>query len=120
MPPVVTVFEGEDLDLECKVRYANGTLISPCEQDGLLQSWILVDDSENKIGDEIARCDKVAMFKNNKTVKFNEDNGNLTILNMGLLDEAVVQCVVFGLSGVNKNRTEVRVKKGKCCLFKLR
>ena len=26
MPPVVSVFEGEDVELECKARFANGTL----------------------------------------------------------------------------------------------
>ena len=47
---------------------------------------------------EIAQCGRVASFKN-KTVEFNQDNGNLTILDIGLADEAVVRCEVVGEIG---------------------
>ena len=106
MPPVVLVFEGEDVELECKARYANGTLISPCdERHGLTLRWIS--------GDEIARCGSVASFKN-KTVKFNQDNGSLIIMDIGLADDAVVKCSVLGLFASYSNMTHLKVKKGKC------
>ena len=114
MPPVVSVFEGEDVELECKVRYANGTLIPPCDWlHGFILKWTLVNRVENMSGDEIARCGRVASFKN-KTVEFNQDNGNLTILNIGLSDGAVVLCTVLGIFGSHSTMTHLKVKKGKC------
>ena len=65
-------------------------------------------------GDEIARCGRVASFKN-KTVEFNPDNCILIILNIGLADEAVVRCEVVGEIGHYYKETQVRVRKGKCC-----
>ncbi|XP_033641537.1 uncharacterized protein LOC117301624 isoform X2 [Asterias rubens] len=62
-------------------------------------------------GDEIARCGSgVASFKN-KTVIFNQDNGNLTILDIGLADEAVFECFVYGQYISHTNTTRVDVKK---------
>ena len=104
MPPVVSVFEGEDVALECKARYANGTLIPFCDGlHGFILKWTLVYRVENMPGDEIARCGRVASFKN-KTVEFNQDNGNLITLNIGLADEAVVRCEVVGEIGIIQKR----------------
>ncbi|XP_071807009.1 uncharacterized protein [Asterias amurensis] len=112
MPPVVSVFEGEDVELVCKVWYANGTLIPPCDGlHGNILKWTLVNKVENMPGDEIARCGRVASFKN-KTVEFNQDNGNLTILNIGLADEAMVKCEVAGEElGHYSNETKVKVMR---------
>ncbi|XP_071806922.1 uncharacterized protein [Asterias amurensis] len=111
MPPVVSVFEGEDVELECKTRYANGTLIPPCDGlHGIILKWTLVNRLENMAGNEIARCGRVASFKN-KTVEFNQDNGNLRILNIGLADDAVVKCEVYGQTIRNENKTRVEVNK---------
>ncbi|XP_071807008.1 uncharacterized protein [Asterias amurensis] len=116
MPPVVSVFEGEDVELECKVRYADGTLIQPCdERSGLLLRWSLVNRLGNMLDEVIARCGRVASFKN-KTVEFNQDNGNLTILNIGLADDAVVWCKVYGFFDSHSNMTHLKVKKG-CVSF---
>ncbi|XP_071806919.1 uncharacterized protein [Asterias amurensis] len=109
MPPVVSVFEGEDVELECKARYADGTLIQPCH--GVSLKWTFLTGAENMHGDEIAQCGRVASFMN-KPVEFNQDNGNLTILDIGLSDEAVVQCTVYGLVGKYSNMTHLKVKKG--------
>ena len=116
MPPVVSVFEGEDVELECKARYADGTLIPACDTRHGLFRWSLVNRLGNMLGDEIARCGSgVASFKN-KTVIFNQDNGNLTILDIGLADEAVFECFVYGQYISHTNTTRVDVKKGKCYL----
>ena len=111
MPPVVSVFEGDDVELECKARYANGTLIQPCYDSVLL--WFVV--LENAEGVYTAGCGRVVSFKN-KTVEFNPDNGNLNILDIGLADDAVVKCKVLGLFGSYSNMTHLKVKKGKCYL----
>ena len=120
MPPVVSVFEGEDVELQCKARYANGTLILPLG-GGLhviaMKCTFVVNMVENMSAVIITKSSGVASFKN-KTVKFNPDNGNLTILNIGLSDEAVFQCTVLGVFGSQSNVTHLKVKKGKCYLGK--
>jgi hypothetical protein len=63
----------------------------------------------------ITGCDVVTSFRN-KTVEFNQDNGNLTILDIGLADEAVFECFVYGQYISHTNTTRVDVKKGKCYL----
>ncbi|XP_071807007.1 uncharacterized protein [Asterias amurensis] len=110
MPPVVSVFEGEDVELECKARYADGTLIPACDERHGLFRWSLVSRLGNMPGDEIARCGRVASFKN-KTVEFNQDSGNLTILDIGLADDAVFECFVYGPHISHTNTTRVEVKK---------
>ena len=109
MPPVVSVFEGDDVELECKARYANGTLIQPC-CDSVLQWFVVLENTEVVF---VAGCGRVVSFKY-KTVEFNQDNGNLTILDIGLADDAVVKCTVLGLFASYSNMTHLKVKKGKC------
>ena len=116
MPPVVSVFEGEDVALECKARYANGTLIPFCDGlHGIILKWTLVNRVENMSDGVIAGCGGVASSKN-KTVEVNPDNGNLILLNIGLADDVVVKCEVYGHNIRHKNETRVEVKKGKCYL----
>ena len=111
MPLVVSVFEGDDVELECKARYANGTLIQPC-CDSVLQWFVVLENTEVVF---VAGCGRVVSFKY-KTVEFNQDNGNLTILDIGLADEAVFECFVYGQYISHTNTTRVDVKKGKCYL----
>ncbi len=112
MPPVVTVFEDEDVKLECKARYANGTLIPACdERHGFTLKWTLRKSSENMTFEEIARCGRVVVFKN-KALKFNNDSGNLTLTNVDFSDKAVVRCLVIGLRFRHTNQTIVIVEKG--------
>ncbi|XP_033641220.1 uncharacterized protein LOC117301382 [Asterias rubens] len=106
MPLVVSVFEGDDVELECKARYANGTLIQPC-CDSVLQWFVVLENTEVVF---VAGCGRVVSFKY-KTVEFNQDNGNLTILDIGLADDAVVKCTVLGLFASYSNMTHLKVKK---------